>query len=288
MDIDLKSEKPIIRMEEISNLSIKHLIVLIFLIRYKEPIIKNALRSRINAYFESKISPGSFYNIITKLEDAELIQTFDKNKIFPSEKGIDVIKVIRSFIINNTINYYDLIEEFLFNFTENLNRDNFQKSLLIILERDVDPQVVNLASNLSEESYICAPEDKYKRLIDLGLDKSIKQTSISPLGEIDANSGSFDTVIISTFYVGIAIVFKELIKEILRVCRPGGIVMLQGIKKPEEKHFIIDNLRENIFNDQFIYNITQHELQSILDINNILFNQIVEENGLLIGIGFKG
>jgi hypothetical protein len=308
---------------DFANFSIKDIITLQFLVRYREPIVRHLLYTEVKQFIEFKerpprkkdiskspkfekdffhfirekkqLYPPSFYNMLNNLEDKGLVKFLenDSGKI-PNIEATHytnyVPLLLLKFLINNNVMISEEFrEEFSKKFLEKLENKKFKRVLSIWFSEYIPMAIIKFLSNYSEEQYILPKEGSSELLNGTNL-KEIKLAEMIS-NHISVPENIFDGVIIPVYKKNPKFYDMEridILREVGRVISSEGSIVLVAIAEVPQT--------ENIFLDDLIklYNISLNnrifsKKELINDMKKASFSdmEVFEHQGLLIGIGKK-
>ncbi|TXT53354.1 MAG: hypothetical protein BAJALOKI2v1_1020003 [Promethearchaeota archaeon] len=308
---------------DFANFSIKDIIALQFLVRYREPIVRHLLYTEVKQFIEFKeepseikdisespryekkfynfvrdekqLYPPSFYNMLGNLEEKGLIEFLesDSGKI-PNIQATPytnyVPLLLLKFLINNNVMVSEEFrEEFSKKFLEKLKNKQFNRILSIWFSEYVMIPIIKLLSTYSKEQYILPKKGSNDILNGTNI-KNVKLTEMIS-NHISVPEEIFDGVIIPVYKKNpkfFNMKRTEILQEVARVIDSGGSIILVAIAKIR--------FTKNIFLDDLIklYNLSlnnrifsEEELKN--DMEKVGFSdiEIFEHQGLLLGIGKK-
>ena len=307
---------------EFSDLSIAEIIALEFLARYSKPIVRHTLYTEVKQLIEfkenspflkekkkydgtaekffdnvkdkKKLSTSSFYNSLTNLEQRGLI-TMDSNSkgkktyIEPTQFTQFIPKLMLKFLINNNImDSPEFRSEFSKEFSEIIKKHNFESILTLWLSEYEVFSIIQYISNFAKEIYILSKSISNNGEIAAKFN-NIKYTEMMNK-QISAPENVFDGVIIPIykknpkFYDMTRI---EILREICRVSKPGGLVVLVAVTDiPLSENNVMMNELIKLYNIALNNRIfTERELEEEMKLVNLKEIRVIDHQGLLIGIG---
>lgn len=308
---------------EFANFSIKDIIALQFLVRYREPIVRHLLYTEVKQFLEFKeksgmqknlsqspehekkffnfiedekqLYPSSFYNMLSNLEERGLLNFLDNetgkipNIHHTSYTNYPPLLLLKFLINNNVMVSEEFREEFSKKFLEKIKSKKFDKILSIWFSEYVMVPIVKLLSEYSKEQYILSKNGLNNILNGTNI-KNLKFTEMTT-GHIFAPEGIFDGVMIPVYKKDPKfhnMTRLEILNEVARIIRSGGLVILVAITKipPTENIFLNDLIKlYNIALNNRIF--SEKELKCDMEEANFSEIQIFEHQGLLIGMGNK-
>ena len=305
---------------EFSDLSIAEIIALLFLGRYKDPVVRHTLYTEIKQLIEfkendpyknerdtreesskkffdaingdKKYYSSSFYNSLKNLYDKGLLKINKKEKgtkttIGPTPYTQFVPKLLLKFLINNNI--MDSPDIFLEEIMEKIGNKKFKKVLSIWFSEYEVLSIVDQLSNFATEVYILS-----KNILNGDLSK-VKMKNIYHIEMIGKDQQQFSTP--NNFFDGVLVpVYKqnpkffnmsrqEILAEIIRACKSEGLIGLVAIAPvPLTDNFFMNELIKlyNIALNNRIF--TEEELTKDMKNAGLKDIKIYPHKGLLIGV----
>jgi len=305
---------------EFSHLSIAEIIALLFLGRYKDPIVRHTLYTEIKQLIEfkendpyknkrdtreesskkffnaingdKKYYSSSFYNSLNNLHEKGLLQINKKKEkgtkstIGPTPYTQFVPKLLLKFLINNNI--MDSPEFFLEEIMEKIGNKKFEKVLSIWFSEYEVLSIVKQLSKFASEVFILS-----KNVSNGDLNKGkLNNTSHIEMIEKDKMfsipNEFFDGVLVPVYKQNpkfFEMSRQEILTEIKRVCKQEGLIGLVAIAPVP--------LTENFFMNELIklYNLalnnrifTEEELTKDMQNAGLKRIKIYRHEGLLIGV----
>jgi hypothetical protein len=307
---------------DFANFSIKDIITLQFLVRYREPIVRHLLYTEVKQFIEFKekipqekelskspdyeknfydfiaekkqLYPPSFYNMLSNFEEKGLLrfQESDSGKI-PNIEATPYTnyppQLLIKFLINNNVMVSEEFrQEFSKRFAEKIKNQHFERILSIWFSEYVMVPIIKLLSDYTTEQFILS-----KNGGDILNGAQIKDVKITEMisKHISAPEDIFDAIIIPVYkkdpkFHNMGRI--EILQEVARVIKPQGLIILVAISKVP--------FMENIFLNDLIklYNLalnnrifSEKELAFDMKKADFLDIETFEHQGLLIGIGKK-
>jgi len=304
---------------EFSDLSIAEIIALLFLGRYKDPVVRHTLYTEIRQliefkendpyknkrdttgesskrfydtiYEEKKYYSSSFYNSMKNLYEKGLLRLNKKEKgtkstIGPTSYTQFVPKLLLKFLINNNI--MDSPEFFLEDIMEKIGNRKFEKVLSIWFSEYEVLSIVKQLSKFAAEVYILS-----KNVLNGDLSKgNMNNTSHIEMIEKDKMfsipNEFFDGVIVPVYKQNpkfFKMSRQEILAEIRRVCKEKGLIGLVAIAPvPLTKNFFMNELIKlyNLALNNRIF--TEEELTKDMKDAGLKNIKIYYHEGLLIGV----
>jgi hypothetical protein len=303
---------------EFSDLSIAEIIALLFLGRYKDPVVRHTLYTEIRQliefkendpyknerdtteesskrFFEAineekKYYSSSFYNSLKNLYEKGLLRINKKEKgtkstIVPTPYTQFVPKLLLKFLINNNI--MDSPEFFLKEIMKKIGNQKFGKVLSVWFSEYEVLSIVKQLSKFATEVYILS-----KNVSNGDLNKSDMNntTHIEMIGKQQFSTPNmfFDGVLIPVYKKNpkfFAMSRQEILSEVKRVCKEEGLIGLVAIAPVP--------LTDNFFMNELIklYNLalhnrifTEEELTKDMKDAGLKNIKIYPHKGLLIGV----
>ncbi|MCE7734848.1 MAG: hypothetical protein GPJ54_08235 [Candidatus Heimdallarchaeota archaeon] len=285
-----------IKLHDFLDLSVSELLILYYLQRTTEPILRFELLEEINALIgpEKQLHASSFYLKLDKLESKKLIKYIRSGK----KKLLVVANPISKSVLNqiNKFTYFAKLDTFqsLRSFAPNIQKRvkfNSEGSLLIIsFEDQLDRRKINLLVSQVKEGYILAEDAPFKRFTARSKDTTIYQTKIHN-DNIREAENFFDTCVIQGY--GKNVKFSgydgyHWLTEAIRVLKVGGHCVVISISDiPETGHIIADSVLNELRNSNMLSPMTYDELSAELEKSDLIDIQVIEHRAVLIGIGKK-
>jgi len=323
-----KEEEPFIEyanyhnISDFANFSIKDIIALQFLVRYREPIVRHLLYTEVKQFIEFKerpleekeisnsplyekkfyefinekkqLYPPSFYNMLNNLEEKGLLQFQENNSgKIPNIKATPytnyVPQLLLKFLINNNIMVSEEYrEEFSKHFMEKIENQKFDRVLSIWFSEYVMLPIIKLLSDYTKEQYIIQKNGSEDLLN--GTIEDVKNTEMISK-HISAPENIFDAVIIPVYKKNPKFHDMdpiEILKETARVIKSKGLIILVAIAKIPYTENIFLNELIKLYNLSLINRIfSKDELTNDMRKANFLNIEVFEHQGLLLGIGRK-
>jgi len=308
---------------DFANFSIKDIITLQFLVRYREPIVRHLLYTEVkqfiefkekvpkekdlsgNSQYEQKFSnfikedkqlyPPSFYNMLNNFEEKGLLR-FQKNNSgkIPNIEATRFTnyapQLLLKFLINNNVMVSEEFrEEFSKRFMEKIRNQHFERILSIWFSEYVMLPIIKLLSEYTKEQFVLSKNGSEDLLSDSQIE-DVKGTEMISR-HISAPEDIFNAVIIPVYkkdpkFHNMGRI--EILKETARVIKPNGLIILVAIAKIP--------FTENIFLNELIklYNLSlnnrifsRQELTIDMKKANFSDIEVFEHQGLLLGMGKK-
>ena len=286
----------------IANLSIIEVTSLQILLQYHKPIVRYSLFEEINNYINQEsiehekqfLSTSSFYNSLTNLEALNLIlfNLDEKGKINTIEAtplAITAINLIyQSLMRIRAVDIIDIVKD-ASSYIEKRNPrkkpSNF--ALVVFPYHFLNYRILEYLSNQFDEVFLMSKEETLKSFHNAGI-INIKYSNIHNK-QIFAPNDSFSEATIVSYSKNIdffGMTRKEVLEDIIRIVKPGGIVTVVVRSQFEQsKNFIVNEFinlfRKSIFDLIF----TEEELKKDLIEAGLLSIDIRDYNGILVGIG---
>jgi DNA-binding PadR family transcriptional regulator len=231
---------------EILKLSITHLLVLQRLAVIKRPIVRYKLMQEIREIVgKDNLSTAKFYRILEKLFEIGLVdfrQVEDKqDEYYISEEGMKTITWSRGAITQFIGLAFNFLEEQI----EEIKKfaGGPKNEVLIVDFIDVvDIQLINEVREYSKSIYLLTSEDKFpwfKENIE-----GLNQTRFTN-GVIREPDEFFELIVVTN---GSNSEDPSIYKEMYRVIKPGGMLLLIEIENPlgTSDHFFVDLILEEM------------------------------------------
>jgi hypothetical protein len=307
---------------EFSDLSIAEIIALLFLGRYKDPVVRHTLYTEIKQLIEfkendpyknerktieeesskkflnatngeKKYYSSSFYNSLKNLMDKGLLQINKKEKGTKTKTTIEptpytqfVPKILLKFLINNNI--MDSPDFFLEEIMEKIGNQKFEKVLSIWFTEYEVLSIVSQLSKFATEVYILSKN------VSNGDINKVKMKDVKHIDMIENDkmfsipNSFFDGVLVPVYkqnpkFFGMS--RQEILAEIKRTCKPEGLIGLVAITPvPLTDNFFMNELIKlyNIALNNRIF--TREDLKKDMKDAGLKNIEIHSHKGLLIGV----
>ncbi|MFO7795115.1 MAG: hypothetical protein ACQERB_17075 [Promethearchaeati archaeon] len=308
---------------DFANFSIKEIIALQFLVRYREPIVRHLLYTEVKQFIEFKetapekkdvakspnyekkyyefitekkqLYPPSFYNMLNSLEEKGLLQFMenDSGKI-PNIKATPytnyVPQLLLKFLINNNIMVSEEYrQEFSNRIMEKIANQQFSRILSIWFSEYVMLPIINLLSKYTKEQYII-PKNGTEDGLNGTKIEGVKITEMIAK-HISAPENIFDAVIIPVYKKNPKfhdMTPIEILEETARIIKKNGLLILVAIAKIPYTENIFLNELIKLYNLSLVNRIfTKNELSNDMKKAGFFNIEIFEHQGLLIALGKK-
>ncbi len=307
---------------DFADLSISEIIALEFLVRYSEPVVRHTLYTEIKQLLEFKenspyksedmeyseveqifyehinkdksLSTSSFYNSLKNLGNIGLLKLIKnkngKNPLIEATKFTQYIpKLLLKFLINNNIMDSDKFRaDFSKQFFEILEQQKLKNILSIWLSEYEVLSLVQQLLEYADKVYVVSktPSQSQK------LTPKIKNISYKEMmnQQISTPNDVFDAVIVPVYKKNIKFYDMEreqFLKEISRVCKPKGLVILVAVKDlPLIENNVIMNDLVQMYNLALNNRIfSEEELKEDMEKISLSEIEIINFQGLLFGVG---
>ena len=286
----------------IANLSIIEVTSLQILLQYHKPIVRYSLFEEINNYLNQDsiegdktfLSTPSFYNSLTNLEAINLI-TFnydEKGKVTTIEAtplALNAIDLIYQNLMRiRAVDVMDIVKN-ASTHIEKRNPRNLTSNLAFVVfpYHFLNYKILEYLSNQFDEVFLISKEETLKSFHSAGI-VNITYSNIHNK-QIYAPNDSFSEATIVSYSKNIdffGMTRKEVLKDIIRIVKPGGIVTVVVRSQFEQSKNFIVNEFVNLFRKSIIDLIfTEEELKKELTEAGLLSLDIRDYNGILVGIG---
>jgi hypothetical protein len=301
---------------DFADLSITEIIILQFLARYSEPVVRHVLFTEVKQFIEfreqkspvklendpqsvkfqefitvpKKLSTGKFYYSLDKLEKRGLLTyngTTGKVAVNPTNYTNFIPKLLLKFLINNNVmESTEYRENFFKKFLDKVGNQIFNRVLSIWLSEFVPLSILNQISSFSNEIYILSKNEinQSKSAINKG---KYRYSEIVG-GLFRERENFFDATFIPVykktpkFY---EMTRNEMLKEVVRVTKPKGYIILVAVADFQITDNIFINELIKLYKAALINRIyTYDELYLEMNKNGLKNIDIFEHQGLLIGI----
>lgn len=308
------------------DLSLVEIVILEYLARNSNPIVRHALYTEINqllrnkqsdpktskknsdeetqnqfySYMDSEkqISTSSFYNTLSNLEDKGLLQTINNNhsakirSIKRTEFTSYIPRLLLKFLLNNNMNNAENWTEIIETFLGEIGDESFSNVLVAFFTENIITPLLQKFTEYADSLSLLSSHQTFEDMKNLNK-ANFKDIRFSEVfeGKIRDLNGVFDAVIAPVYKKDpkfYDIPRKEWVTEFARVTKNQGIVCLVSLSDLP--------LINNIFVDELIhlYKIyvknrifTKNELKSDLEDAGLKDIKLVEHKGLNIAIGRK-
>ncbi|MFX0074252.1 MAG: hypothetical protein ACFE96_02325 [Candidatus Hermodarchaeota archaeon] len=317
------SENSRYKPKELAQLSMIQIITLHAISKYSKPIIRHSLLQEINASLVSKeieilspeqafseslqnipktlISPSSFYTSLEVLEKKGLV-AFNRNKkgkvesVERTELTHDFIDFIHQYFLFNMINDREISTELFQKLINILQSQKINKGNLFSIFPFDEPKIkfIEYITKNFKTVYLLGNEKVKERFLSGG-SENITFSKVKN-GQIREPDNDFDISLIQGFNPNFDfydISFKKLLDELIRITKPNGKICIfarNELALPDSTYISKIFIR-NLFS---LYNksiriegrsMTKANLNNALSKTNLKNIQIIEDEGILIGIG---
>ena len=289
-----------ISIETVLNLSVTQIIMLQLLEQNLKIPVRFALLQDLNDFIldpKHEISPSSFYNSLKKLEGLGLIQTLKgkgkKIGLKSTSKAKKAIRLINKFTLPWAVSLNELLSNMIPELIQKVGlptEESEKADNLIILSFDgrMDPNMYRyFQDNWSKEIYFLADDITTKKLKKRGI-IGFHQSKFTY--KIREANDFFDACAIYHYQRGMniyGIENKELLKELNRVMKPGGALVVQTVAPlPNVGNVYIDSLAELYSSQPFFYSCKEEDL--VQDLRDAGFKDVdsMEHKGFIFSWGF--
>jgi SAM-dependent methyltransferase len=303
---------------DFTDLSIADIITLQFLTRYSNPVVRHTLFNEVKQFIEfkekiveiedkslptpasekfynfinlsKKLSTGSFYYSLDKLEKRGLLTSNGKTgkvSINPTKFTKYVPQLLLKFLINNNImDSNEYRDDFFKKILSKIENSHFDRILSIWLSEYVPLSIANQLSDFTKEMYILSKNEidkskNYKNRV------KYRYTEIIG-GLFREREDFFDASFIPVYKKNpkfYNMTRNKILKEIIRVTKPNGYIILVSIADIEISENIFINELIKLYKAAYINRtFTVEELHK--DMSEVGLNKIdvFEHQGFLIGI----
>jgi hypothetical protein len=304
---------------DFADLSITEIIILQFLARYSEPVVRHVLFTEVKQFIEfreqkspvklednhhshkfqefinvpKKLSTGKFYYSLDKLEKRGLLTyngTTGKVSINPTDYTKFIPKLLLKFLINNNVmESTEYRENFFKKFLDKVENQTFNRVLCIWLSEYVPLSILNQISSFSNEIYILSKNEinHSKPVINKG---KFRYSEIVG-GLFREREDFFDATFIPVYkktpkFYGMT--RNKLLQEVMRVTKPNGYIILITVADFEMTDNIFINELIKLYKAALINRIyTYDDLYKEMNNNRLKNIDIFEHQGFLIGIAIN-
>ena len=287
-DVDKK-----ITLDELMGLSMAELVFLQHLLNYSGSVVRFALLQEINAYMvrEKKISPSSFYHSLNKLHEKGFVifEETEDGKI-STVKATPLARLALAeasrILLIGAIDVYSFSKRLLNQVLKQFQMDQeLNTALLVPMDLFVSVKIINLVGSFINNPYVLANEHQFDRLKIRGVAENMEQSKLSG-GHIREPNDFFDAVVLFRWGPSepmYSISRDNLIRELVRILKPGGLFFVSGMKKVERTHhFLLDGIAEALSNAYFLQQISEEELKADLEKYGFVDITFMEYEGLLV------
>lgn len=291
-----------ISIRNIANLSIIEVASLQILLQYHKPVVRYSLFEEINDYFNQEsiederqfLSTSSFYNSLTNLEALNLISfNYDEKGKVTSIEATPLANTAIDLIYHNlmrirAVDIFDIVK----NVSTYIEKRNPRKkpsnlALVVFPYHFLNYKILDYLSNQFEEVFVISKEETLKSFHRIGI-IDIQYSNIHNK-KIFAPDGSFSEAVVVSYSKNIdffGMTRNEVLKDTIRIVKPGGIVTVAVRSQFEQsKNFIVNEFIE-LFRDSIIdFIFTEEELKKELVEAGLSNIDIRDYNGILVGIG---
>jgi hypothetical protein len=249
------------------------------------------------------VSPSSFYTSLEVLEKKGLV-LFNRNRkgkvvtVEKTELTDNFIETIHQYFLFNMVNEGELNNHLFKKLTEILESQQLKKDNIISVF-PFDTLNFELIKHLMQNYrniYVLGSEKIKERL--LSLEKFIFSFSKVKNGQIREPDNDFDVSIIQIYSQNCDfydLSFDQILSELIRITKPNGIICIYALKELGilDAPFIPNILIRDIFT---LYNksirnngicFTKSHISDVLLKERLTNLQIIEDEGILIGLGKK-
>jgi len=304
---------------DFADLSITEIIILQFLARYSEPVVRHVLFTEVKQFIEfrekkspvklennphshkfqefitvpKKLSTGKFYYSLDKLEKRGLLTyngTTGKVSINPTGYTKLIPKLLLKFLINNNVmETTEYRENFFKKFLDKVGNQKFNRVLSIWLSEYVPLSILNQISSFSSEIYILSKNEinHSKPVINKG---KYRYSEIVG-GLFREREDFFDATFIPVYkntpkFYGMT--RNKLLQEVMRVTKPNGYIILITVADFQITDNIFINELIKLYKAALINRIyTYDDLYKEMYSNRLKNIDIFEHQGFLIGIAIN-
>ena len=304
---------------DFADLSIVEIIILQFLARYSEPVVRHVLFTEVKQFIEfrehkspaniednpqshkfhefitipKKLSTGKFYYSLDKLEKRGLLTyngSTGKISINPTGYTKFIPKLLLKFLINNNVmESTEYRENFFKKFLDKVENQKFNRVLSIWLSEYLPLSILNQISSFSNEIYILSKNEmNHSKTV---IHKGKYRYSEIVGGLFREREDFFDATFIPVYkktpkFYGMT--RNKILKEVLRVTRPKGYIILIAVADFEMTDNIFINELIKLYKSALINRIyTYDDLYAEMHNNRLKNIDIFEHQGFLIGIAIN-
>jgi hypothetical protein len=304
---------------DFADLSISEIIILQFLARYSEPVVRHVLFTEVKQFIEfreqespiklednphshkfqefitspKKFSTGKFYYSLDKLEKRGLITyngTTGKVSINLTGYTTYIPKLLLKFLINNNVmETTEYRENFFKKFLDKVENQKFNRVLSIWLSEYVPLSILNQISSFSNEIYILSKNEINQSKPVTGKGKYRYSEIVG--GLFRERENFFDATFIPVYkktpkFYGMT--RSKLLQEVMRVTKPNGYIILITVADFEMTDNIFINELIKLYKAALMNRIyTYDDLFNEMNSNKLKSIDIFEHQGFLIGIAIN-
>ena len=304
---------------DFADLSIVEIIILQFLARYSEPVVRHVLFTEVKQFIEfreketplslksnlkshkfqefismpKKLSTGKFYYSLDKLEKRGLL-TYDGNTgkiaVNPTNYTKFIPKLLLKFLINNNVmESTEYRDNFFKIFLDKVENQKFNRILSIWLSEFVPLSILTQISSLSDEIYILSKNEiNHSKTVT---NKGKYRYSEIVGGLFREREDFFDATFIPVYkktpkFYGMN--RNKILEEVMRVTKPNGYIILIAVADFEMTNNLFINELIKLYKAALINRIyTYDDLYKEMHNNRLKNIDIFEYQGLLIGIAIN-
>lgn len=303
---------------DFSDLSMADIIILQFLARYSNPVVRHTLFNEVKQFIEfkersievkenegisqasdkfynfinlsKKLSPGSFYYSLDKLEKRGLLTTNGKTgkvSINPTQFTNYIPKLLLKFLINNNImDSNEYRDDFFKLILKKIEHIHFDRTLSIWLSEYVPLSITNQLSDFTKEMYILSKNELNKSNNNKNTDK-YRYTEIIG-GLFREREDFFDASFIPVYKKNpkfFNMTRTKILNEVIRVTKPHGYIILVSIADIKMTDNVFINELIKLYKAAYINRtFTAEELLADMGDVGLTDVDVFEHQGLLIGI----
>mgnify|MGYP006290656633 CR=1 FL=1 len=295
-------------LSELIDLSLVEIITIQRLLQHTQPVVRYVLYQEINQLIfpsmdgeEAKdvdiqeISTNKFYNnILSKLEKKGLLKfTLDakdhnQKKVEATKKAGEILNKIFRNILIIMVDDLDYITKVANRILKTIEKDHFETLLYTMINEDLNIQLMELLSMMSNEFYLISSKRFYKNMKKIGIE-NIKSTQV--LKQMIREPNDVFEIALSIEYIKDLEYFGldrlHLLKELHRVVKPGGNVIITTIAKiPKQSNYIIQSFLKIYKKANKGRFFTIKEVEKDFKEAGFSKIEVFEDHGIIIGIGW--
>ncbi|MHA2168811.1 MAG: hypothetical protein ACXAB7_02760 [Candidatus Kariarchaeaceae archaeon] len=281
-----------VTLDDIIDLSVIELYILNLLVRLGSNAVRFSVFNEVNAQLSSsKISRSSFYNSLQKLEKKGFVIVLDNPKgkgstVQATQLAREAIKQSNIFSIWGSIDLQQITVQISEQLTEQFRDIPITKQILVSCDELASIETLNILEQSAKQTYILSDDKLYETYQNRGLE--LPQTRFEE-GIIREPDNFFDRGIISKYHGSIElfdITASELLKEVVRVVKPGGYIVLTSFDEfPKTDNLILDSVMSDLLTQAYFTPSTRESLKK--DMENAGINDVKSHGyrGYIVTIG---
>ncbi len=278
--------------DSLVDLSILDLITLQLLLRKQKPVIRYSLYVEVREFFKDikDIPSSSFYNVLKKLRKRGFIifrhNENKKKKIEATPSAEAAIKSVNSYFMSALVHNSNVGNEQIL---KEMGVSNWGKILILSMSDFMNLDLFPFLIEHSDKIYIVTKESVFKDLCKIGI-KNIELSKIEN-GVIREPDNFFDASSIPFYFKkprNYGTTRIELLKELVRVTKPRGLVVIASRAKPPKTNNFFANEAIRIYSETIRDRIfTEQELRQDMEEAGLVEIKTLEHQGIVAAIGKK-